>query len=79
MVEESVEEGIEDVNAQEAREEEFKQSIAAVLFAFREAVGDAQWMSVTGHADNLPFCVAIAVQDKAEVLNGLIVENFGDQ
>lgn len=70
---------VEDVNAQEASEEAFKQSVAGLLFSFKELVGEGQWMSVNGGVDGRSFCVAVAVEEKADILHDLIVTNFGDE
>ena len=66
------------VNSQESSQEEFKQSVAALLFAFKELVEDGQWMSVNGNVDGQKFCVAVGVNETGIKMHELMIENFTD-
>lgn len=60
-------------------DESFNRVLVDMMFAFKDAAGDSEWLTVKGSSNNEKFCIAIAVNEKAEILDKLTRESFLDE
>lgn len=52
-------------------EEEFKNALANLLFAFKDIAGDSEWLSVATVLNHEKVCLVIALNEKAIELETL--------
>lgn len=60
-------------------DEGFNRVIVDLLFAFKDAAGESEWLTVKGSSNNEKFCIAIAVNERAEELERITTESFLDE
>lgn len=60
-------------------DESFNRVIVDLLFAFKDAAGESEWLTVKGSSNNEKFCIAVALNEKAEILDMLTRESFLDE
>ncbi len=54
------------------------QAAAQVLFAFKDLIGDGQWLSIGGSANGEEFVIAVAINDHARQVNEMLAERFNN-
>ncbi len=69
---------VDEVTVQDDSNNILSQAAAEVLFAFKEVIGDGQWLSISGAANGEDFVIAVAINDHARQVNEMLAERFND-